>query len=380
MNIVRGVAGLLRRSSTTSSAESLPEEQRQLPSEENSRLEIEFNSDIDDELVLGSLWERYRELLQKSEARAEAEQALSDFLKYFLKSYETWVPEDLLRGGDQSFVKEKCIILGCKSGHPTRVIIGLTVELKGVTRAINKLSDMTDDELNQFSFDGKNDLLHVLAILTRAAHNRQIFRVSEGLQTLVNLMKAVVVQLKRVVGAFTKEETELSTDGSLLTSLQALLIHVITIISHFIQAETPGDLNKISVEHDSVVQPSSENLEDHSMVSRKAPSGTVPLMETGGLNWFVELLRIVRTLRVSGTLLDSSLQQLTLTTLRAALLGNLRAQNHFRSLGGIDVLVDAIGLTSTTTQSGANSKEWWSPEDFQMKVLTLEVLREAVFR
>lgn len=53
------------------------------------------------------------------------------------------------------------------------------------------MSDMSDQELNHFNLDGRIELLHVLAIMTRASHNRQIFKVSEGLQSLVNLMKGI---------------------------------------------------------------------------------------------------------------------------------------------------------------------------------------------
>ena len=48
-------------------------------------------------------------------------------------------------------------------------------------------------------------------------------------------------------------------------------------------------------------------------------------------------------LRTSSMLIDTSLEQLSLMTLKAALVVNVRAQNHFRSLGGIDVLVNGIG-------------------------------------
>ena len=42
-------------------------------------------------------------------------------------------------------------------------------------------------------------------------------------------------------------------------------------------------------------------------------------------------------------LIGTSLEQLTLVTLKAALVVNARAQNHFKSLGGIDVLISGIG-------------------------------------
>lgn len=44
---------------------------------------------------------------------------------------------------------------------------------------------------------------------------------------------------------------------------------------------------------------------------------------------------------------DMSLQYLTLRTLRLALSENPRGQNHFKSIGGLEVLLDGLGLPST---------------------------------
>ncbi|MCO5595748.1 hypothetical protein L7F22_049796 [Adiantum nelumboides] len=333
-------------------------------------------SDIDEELSLGSLWEHWKELSQKSDTVAEAEQALAEFLKAFLKTYENWVPEELLVGIDQNIsLKERCIVFGCKSGHPTKVILGLTNELKNVTKMIGELKVVTYEGSGHIKFEERNDLLHALEILTRAAHNRRIFRSYEGLQSLVNLMKAIVVLLKCVVGSINIEKTEYSSVERLLVSLQGLLTYLITTISHFIEGAATHAFAKTYVEHDSLEE---SRLEDRLTVLRK--EGTVPLMEMGGLNWFVELMRILQTLRVSGYPSNRSLQHLTLTTMRAALLGNLRAQNHFRSLGGIDVLLDAIGPPVSNCQFDADLKLRWPREDFQMQAVLLEVLRDAVFR
>ncbi|KAK1300212.1 hypothetical protein QJS10_CPB13g00240 [Acorus calamus] len=99
------------------------------------------------------------------------------------------------------------------------------------------------------------------------------------------------------------------------------------------------------------------------------------VMETGGLNWLVgkmeapkkwgtwvpnlqinqkkfdfsiaELLRVIRRLNMKAQWTEISLQYLTLVTLRSALSGNPRAQNHFRSIGGLEVLLDGLGLPSS---------------------------------
>lgn len=44
---------------------------------------------------------------------------------------------------------------------------------------------------------------------------------------------------------------------------------------------------------------------------------------------------------------DISLQRLTLRTLHLALSDNPRGQNHFKSIGGLEVLLDGLGLPST---------------------------------
>ncbi|KAK1275118.1 hypothetical protein QJS04_geneDACA005726 [Acorus gramineus] len=80
------------------------------------------------------------------------------------------------------------------------------------------------------------------------------------------------------------------------------------------------------------------------------------VMEAGGLNWLVgkkfdfsiaELLRVIRRLNMKAQWTEISLQYLTLVTLRSALSGNPRAQNHFRSIGGLEVLLDGLGLPSS---------------------------------
>ncbi|GAA0187222.1 hypothetical protein LIER_34510 [Lithospermum erythrorhizon] len=45
---------------------------------------------------------------------------------------------------------------------------------------------------------------------------------------------------------------------------------------------------------------------------------------------------------------DMALQYLTLTTLRSALADNPRCQNDFRSIGGLEVLLDGLGISSTS--------------------------------
>ncbi|GFY85907.1 binding protein [Actinidia rufa] len=64
---------------------------------------------------------------------------------------------------------------------------------------------------------------------------------------------------------------------------------------------------------------------------------------------------------------DSSLQYFTLRALRSALADNSRGQNHFRSIGGLEVLLDGLGLHSDNALRSKNSsfshEERWSGQE-----------------
>lgn len=52
---------------------------------------------------------------------------------------------------------------------------------------------------------------------------------------------------------------------------------------------------------------------------------------------------------------DFSLQHMTLRALRSALVDNSRAQNHFRSIGGLEVLLDGLGVPSIDSMVAGDS-------------------------
>lgn len=52
---------------------------------------------------------------------------------------------------------------------------------------------------------------------------------------------------------------------------------------------------------------------------------------------------------------DLSLQYLTLRTLQLSLADNPRGQNHFRSIGGLEVLLDGLGVSSNNATRQENS-------------------------
>lgn len=83
--------------------------------------------------------------------------------------------------------------------------------------------------------------------------------------------------------------------------------------------------------------------------------------------------------------IDLSLQYSTLRTLYLALSENQRGQNHFRSIGGLEVLLDGLGIPSNNAiilkdTSSADERDVRPVVTIlQFHVLSLEVLREAVY-
>lgn len=63
--------------------------------------------------------------------------------------------------------------------------------------------------------------------------------------------------------------------------------------------------------------------------------------------FYAELLRVIRRLGMKEQWTDTSVQCLTLRTLRLVLSDNPRGQNHFKSIGGLEVLLDGLGFPYT---------------------------------
>lgn len=55
---------------------------------------------------------------------------------------------------------------------------------------------------------------------------------------------------------------------------------------------------------------------------------------------------------------DISLQHMTLRALRSALVDNSRGQNHFRSIGGLEVLLDGLGVPSIDSMVASDSSSY----------------------
>lgn len=70
---------------------------------------------------------------------------------------------------------------------------------------------------------------------------------------------------------------------------------------------------------------------------------TLSLMES---NLVAELLRVIRRLSMKEQWTDTSLLYLSLRILHSTLSQNPRGQTHFKSIGGLEVLLDGLGIPS----------------------------------
>lgn len=75
----------------------------------------------------------------------------------------------------------------------------------------------------------------------------------------------------------------------------------------------------------------------------------------GYLDCVAELLRVIRRLSMKDQRTDMSLHYLTLRVLCSALSENPRGQNHFKSIGGLEVLLDGLGVPSSKALTSKNS-------------------------
>ncbi|CAI9116125.1 OLC1v1017198C2 [Oldenlandia corymbosa var. corymbosa] len=302
--------------------------------------------------------------------KAERRKLFNVFLKQFLVVYQNWEPANLGQSHADTAPASslasseplKNVVVGCSFGHPTEIVHVIAEEVTRLTAMVVEFSQSSSDKpesnASVITYEGL-PILDALAVIVRSIHNCRVFGFYGGVHKLIALMKAAVVQLKTVSSALLTDE---SLSPSLLEKsgiLQKILMHVVLVLFR--------------------------SIDLHSHTHEKKQS-IVSLMEAGGLNWLVELLRVLRRLMMKEQWTDLSLQYLTLRTLRLSLADNPRGQNHFRSIGGLEVLLDGLGVPSNKSilsdnSSSVRTSRIESPllSIFQLHVLSLEVLREAVF-
>ncbi|KAL3340220.1 hypothetical protein AABB24_028710 [Solanum stoloniferum] len=392
MNIVKGVAGLIRRSSGSHGGESSsgsPLEKFSPPTPL-----IHF-SEVGDEAILSTLWSRYENAPDKVEKR----RLMHIFLKQFLIVYRDWQPINPLQSPeDHGFVQpvdsqhSGDVVVGCSFGHPSKIIAVLIEEVAQMITLVNEHLSRNSSTITSEGLP----ILDALTVITRSMHNCRVFGYYGGIQKLTALMKAAVVQLKAIASALSADEALSNPVAEKIAILQNILLYVVSIIGSFINLHfsTPEKtwLNSGYMEifgprsveiHDIVT---GVDVSDSETMIRWHQKAIVSVMEAGGLNWLVELLRVMKRLSMKEQDTDISLHYLTLRALQLALVDNPRGQNHFRSIGGLEVLLDGLGVASnsalrlrdfSTSDTSRNANILMCT--FQLHVLSLEVLREAVF-
>ncbi|CAL5383977.1 unnamed protein product [Camellia sinensis] len=370
MNIVKGVADLIRRTSTGHSAESGSGSSTERFSPPTPKIRF---SDVGDEAILSTLWGRYENAFDKVEKR----KLFFIFLKQFLIIYKNWepaYPDQFAEEALPSASTADDIVVGCCTGHPSEISLTFIEEVTRVTTLVNELNtsvvQSTKDQIGTstsltITSEGL-PVLDALTIVTRSMHNCRVFGYYGGIQKLAALMKAAVVQLKTITGALSADENLSSFMLEKTRILQQLLVYVVSIICNFIVLHS--DVYEKTQMYNSKLEFSvprgGATLTDPS-ASLNNPlfetrlhwhqKAVVLVMEAGGLNWLVELLRVMRRLSMKEQWMDTSLQYLTLRSLRSALADNPRGQNHFRSIGGLEVLLDGLGLPSNNALRSKNS-------------------------
>ncbi|XP_078448149.1 binding protein [Wolffia australiana] len=389
MNIVKGVADLLRKTSGGQAGENFAWGGGDKFSAPSTR--VHFGND-GDEGVLCSLWQKYETCVDKGEKR----KLLQIFLLQFIHTYENWEPEK-----DFSFEihpKEDTdgfpeVVRGCSIGHPSEVILILIQELVRIasdTTGMNSDPAVPGDapETTKFRVEAFN-ILKSLEIIIRSVHNCRVFSYYGGVQKIIALLKVAVIQLKTLVNAIGFDESLSNTDAEKASFLEKMLLYVISIIFSFsnlsssrfrkiLELEGIRDYFSMTTDFNGRKSIHSKGFTSAACVHWKH-NASMMVLEAGGLNWLVELLRSVRRLRIDETGTVLSLQYLTLGSLKSSLLQNLRAQNHFRLIGGLEVLLDALGLPRAESFSLIGRRASCLFDIFQLQILSLVVLRESIF-
>ncbi|KAF2928095.1 BEACH domain-containing protein B isoform X2 [Oryza sativa Japonica Group] len=398
MNIVRGVADLLRK------APAPPPAPPAVPSSSFGVREGSFHgadqdvapsprvvfSDSTEERVLNTLWKKYENALNK----AEKEKSLQIFVLQFVQTFRDWGPYHNIHLVDQEQGSDETVV-GCSHGHPSEVILILIQEMSIITSTIAESGNSPESSPNYSEQPGdlglSTERLHVLeclTILTRSMHNCRVFSYYGGVKKVTSLLKAAVAQLK-IQNSLLAADNHVSCQAvENIKMMLNMLKYIVTIISNFMKLEPtilriPHFLNSTkcasSKNHLATVTPSTSESGIFDTLQRWQQRAIVLVMGAGGVNSLVELLRVIQRLN-SEQWTDLSLHFITLCTLRSTISGT-RAQNHVRSIGGLEILLDGLGLPSSKFSVLKNSS---IPKDERVEVLLLqilylEILSEAVF-
>ncbi|XP_050939531.1 BEACH domain-containing protein B isoform X3 [Cucumis melo] len=378
MNIVKGVADLIRRTSSGPIGVSVSGSQANWSHPPGPKIRF---GEVGDEAILNELWVR----CEKAADKGERKRLFYVFLKQFIVAYKNWKPinsgwlsEDASTSVENLSTSDHTV--GCSSGHPAEIILKLSEELKQLTSLIIEWRSTADLHGASIGLNLTSEgflVLDALAIVMRSMHNCKVFGYYSGIQKLTALMKGAVIQLKTIAGELSVDEGVSNIVVENTRLLQKMLKYVVSIIHIFI------DIDSLLYVEDHSLSMKVPTCEERLMWRQKA---VVLVMEAGGINWLVELLRVTRRLNIKEQNIEVELQFLALKILYSALSENPRGQNHFKSIGGLEVLLDGLGLPSKIVlapkdPAGADQKRDESRflNILQLHVLSLAVLREAVF-
>jgi len=208
-------------------------------------------------------------------------------------------------------------------------------------------------------------------------------------QKITSLLKAAVAQLRNLNSLLAADDQSLDEEMGNTRLMLSILVCIITIISNFMKLETTTTRIPHIVEttkhtpsksHLAAVTSSSPDHTISNTVRHWQQKAIVLVMESSGVNWLVELLRVIQRLNLKEQWNDLSLHFITLCTLQSTVSGT-RAQNHLRSIGGLEILLDGLGLPSTKfsvlKHSSISRNE--RGEILLLQIQYLQILSEAVF-
>ena len=271
--------------------------------------------------------------------------------------------------------------MGCAGGHPTAVLRGLVSSLHRVHAKLEAALALGASGA-QIRTDGPNALqraaglalLNACVVATRSAHNRAWLIRLGLLDALTALLKLAMHRLN-VLGNLAAMRHPGGRGGSSMGTaaevaaqlgvLELLCAHGASVLSNFLDADLRFGsiaggfgLSDMTTEAPRLVDPGRQprRLQNSTVAPRGSPAAespaVKPLLECGGLTALVEMIRIQRLLHRAPTGSEAAavaLEGLLLRTLCAALAGSAAAQHSLRGAGGLEMLIEGIGIDATGT-------------------------------
>ncbi|KAM3375317.1 putative protein isoform X1 [Capsicum galapagoense] len=166
-----------------------------------------------------------------------------------------------------------------------------------------------------------------------------VLKVKLSLGCRFEAFEAVVVQLKAIASSLSAGEALSNTVAEKTAIFQSILLYVVSIICSFINLHfSTSEMAWMYSGCMEIFGPRSVEIRDvvtgvdvsySEIMIRWRQKAIVSIMETGSLNWLVELLRVMKRLNLKEHDTNISLHYLTLRALQLSLVDIPRGQNHF---------------------------------------------------